>query len=87
MRRLSSTVRSTIVPRPCGTCAMPAAAICSGRRPMIECPAKFAAPVPSIIPEMARSVVVLPAPFAPRMTTTSPTSTEKSIPCSTRTAP
>ena len=44
-------------------------------------------PAASIIPESARSVVVLPAPFAPRITTTSPSSTEKSSPCSTRTAP
>ena len=40
-------------------------------------------PCVSIIPETARSVVVLPAPLAPRITTTSPSSTWKSSPCST----
>ena len=38
------------------------------------------APRAGIMPDSARSVVVLPAPLAPRITTTSPSSTVKSTP-------
>ena len=37
--------------------------------------------------KMARSVVVLPAPFAPRSDTTSPSSTASETPCRARIAP
>jgi hypothetical protein len=36
---------------------------------------------------MARSVVVLPAPFAPRIATKSPSSTLSVTPCSARISP
>ena len=38
-------------------------------------PSNSIAPVRGIMPEMARIVVVLPAPLAPRITTTSPSCT------------
>src|SRR5207237_1597476 len=38
---------------------------------------------PWIMPEIARSVVVLPAPLAPRIATISPSSTARSTSCST----
>ena len=68
MRRFSSTVRSVIVPRPWGTWAMPGrddlvgvlAQRSTGRR-------SVTAPRAGIIPQIARSVVVLPAPLAPRI--------------------
>ncbi len=39
------------------------------------------------MPEIARIVVVLPAPLAPRITTISPSFTSRSMPCSTSTGP
>src|SRR5580692_9016008 len=44
-------------------------------------------PVVRTIPQIARSVVVLPAPLAPSSAVTPPSSTEKSMPCSTRVSP
>ena len=68
------TVRSTNVPRPSGTCAMPARAAASG--PPFSClPSSSIAPLRETMPEIARSVVVFPAPFAPRTATTSPSPT------------
>ena len=54
---------------PCGTCAMPARATFSGLVPSIERPSNRNDPRAGIMPDSARSVVVLPAPFAPRITT------------------
>src|SRR5277367_3959532 len=44
-------------------------------------------PVVRTIPQIARSVVVLPAPLAPSSAVTPPASTAKSMPCSTRVSP
>jgi hypothetical protein len=66
---------------------MPARAICSGLAPMIDSPANPMLPRAWIMPDSARNVVVLPAPFAPRITTTSPSATVKSMPYSTCTGP
>ena len=63
--------------------ARPARASC----PSIDSPSNVNAPRAGIIPDSARNVVVLPAPFAPRITTTSPSSTVKSTPYSTCTGP
>ena len=85
--RLSSTVSSGNVPRPCGTWAMPIRTMSAGSLPTSSWPLKRNEPRVSIIPDSARRVVVLPAPFAPRMTTTSPSFTSKSRPRSTSTGP
>ena len=55
--------------------------------PASSLPSSTIEPVVDTIWQMARSVVVLPAPLAPRMTTTSPRSTVKSTPWSTSTLP
>jgi hypothetical protein len=39
------------------------------------------------VPEIARSVVVLPAPFAPSSETACPSSTDRDTPCSARIGP
>ena len=57
-------VSSANVPRPSGTCAIPSRATASGRaRQRLAVEADLA--VARTVPEIARSVVVLPAPFAP----------------------
>src|SRR5690349_12160956 len=80
-RRFSSTDSCANVPRPSGTWAMPARATASGCRGS-RSPAKTMSPLVRTVAEMARSVVVLPAPFAPSTATISPSPTERSIPCS-----
>ena len=66
---------------------MPARATFSGLLPNSERPSNRNDPRAGIMPDSARSVVVLPAPFAPRITTASPSSTVKSTPYSTCTGP
>ena len=62
-----------------GTCAIPIRA-----RPLIDVPARSRPPnamlpaIGSTMPETARRVVVLPAPFAPSSATTSPSPTLRS---------
>ncbi len=75
------------MPRPCGTWATPRRTMSSGDLPPTAVPSIATTPLVGIIPLMARIVVVLPAPFAPRMTTTSPGATENDIPRSTCTGP
>src|SRR5438093_10139767 len=70
------------MPRPSGTCAMPSRAIDSGDRRAIGLPAKRMSPRVPTVPEIARSVVVLPAPLAPRMATAWPSPTLSETPCS-----
>ena len=78
-----------------GTCPGPGArGRCRGARcSVVDCLGRCSSPSNVIDPsvatiwQIARSVVVLPAPLAPRMTTTSPRSTVKSTPCSTSTGP
>ncbi len=87
MRRLSSTVSSGNVPRPWGTWAMPARTIESADALVIGVPSNVIAPLRGIVPEIARIVVVLPAPLAPSTTTISASSTVKSRSWSTLTWP
>src|SRR5207302_3446385 len=71
----SVTVRSPNAPRPSGTCAMPTRTIDSGERRAIDFPAKRTSPLLRTVFEIARNVVVLPAPFEPSTATTSASST------------
>ena len=80
-RRLSMTLRPEKVPRPSGTCATPMRAISSGFLPQMSSPNSDISPLVWIIPQIARNVVVLPAPLAPRRAVTWPPGTSKSIPC------
>src|SRR5665647_1329859 len=82
-RRLSRTVRSPSVPRPSGTWAIPIRAILSGLMPRMSVPSKRIRPVAGTMPLIARSVVVLPAPLAPRIPAASLTPRWKETPCST----
>ena len=85
-RRFSVTVSSTKVPRPSGTCAMPARAAASG--PPLSASRRARSSRSGVtVPEIARSVVVLPAPFAPSTATTSPSPTVSETPRSACTGP
>ena len=53
------------VPRPCGTCAMPRRTTFSVDLPESDLPSNSIAPVERTMLQIARSVVVLPAPLAP----------------------
>ena len=77
MRRLSSTLSSGNVPRPWGTWAIPARTMASADESTIDWPANVTFPERWIVPEIARIVVVFPAPLAPSTTTISPSSTGK----------
>ena len=64
--------------------AAPSTPVCAGR----PCsPSSSTSPLVLTVPEIARSVVVLPAPFAPRIATKSPSSTLSETPCSARISP
>src|SRR5919112_3208047 len=86
-RRFSRTVRSPRVPRPSGTWAMPRAATWSVRMPRMSLPSKTMRPPARTVPLIARRVVVLPAPFAPRMPTAPLSGTLSDTPSSTCTGP
>ena len=64
-RRFSRTVRSVSVPRPSGTWAIPAASTASGELRGDALAGEDDPPLRRTVPEIARRVVVLPAPFAP----------------------
>src|ERR1019366_8027008 len=83
----SSTVSSMNVPRPSGTCATPRRTTSSVAMPLIDSPPRISSPCVRTMPQIARNVVVLPAPLAPRSAVTPPSSTEKSMPCSTFVSP
>src|SRR5439155_5893348 len=85
-RRFSRTDSSAKVPRPSGTCAIPRRATASGARGS-RSPAKTSSPLRRTVPEIARSVVVFPAPFAPSTATSSPSSTSSETPWSALTGP
>ena len=78
---------SAKVPRPSGTCATPSFATASGPCRASFLPLNEIVPVRRTVPEIARSVVVLPAPFAPRTVTIWPSSTASETPWSARTWP
>ena len=62
----SFTVRPGKTRRPSGTCEMPSRTIASGPRPAIDLPSNRISPAAGLAsPEIARSVVDLPAPLAP----------------------
>ena len=83
-RSVSSTPRLGKMPRPSGTCSRPRRVIRSAGWPVMSSPPNRTQPaMAGIIPEMARSVVVLPAPFAPSRATISPSSTSRSMPNTT----
>src|SRR4051812_8834455 len=86
-RRFSRTVRSPSVPRPSGTWAIPRAATWSGRMPRMSLPSNTMRPPARTVPLIARRVVVLPAPFAPRMPTAPLSGTLSDTPSSTCTGP
>src|SRR5271157_5755021 len=75
------------VPRPSGTCAMPRRTMVSVATPSMRAPANCSEPSVRIMPQMARNVVVLPAPLAPSSAVTPPSSTTKSRPCKTLVSP
>jgi hypothetical protein len=66
---------------------MPSRAIASVDLPLRLAPSKRMLPRVLTIPEMARRVVVLPAPLGPSSAATSPCSTRRLMPCSARTGP
>src|ERR1700722_8630568 len=83
----SSTVSSMNVPRPSGTCATPRRTTSSVAMPLIASPPRMISPCVRTMPQIARRVVVLPAPLAPRSAVTPPSSTTKSMPCRTFVSP
>ncbi len=77
------TVRLSNTRRPSGTSAMPSATTCWALKGMMSRPMKLMAPEAVLTsPEMARSVVDLPAPLAPIRVTICPCSTSKEMPFS-----
>ncbi len=70
------------MPRPSGACAMPSRTTSSVARDSSDWPSKRIAPEVRTMREIARSVVVLPAPLAPRMVVMPPAAMEKLTPCS-----
>ena len=66
---------------------MPSAAVLSGPSRPSERPAKRISPLRLTVFEIARRVVVLPAPLAPSTATISPSSTESETPCRAFTCP
>ncbi len=69
------------MPRPSGACAMPrATSSCEASRVTSSPRKRRAPPEGRSIFEIARRVVVLPAPFAPMSATTSPAGTSSVIP-------
>src|SRR5215211_5224751 len=82
MSRFSSTVMPGKMPRPSGAWQMPRMTRRSGRSRVRSLPLKRIFPeATGRRPEMARMVVVLPAPLAPMSATTSPSSTCRVMPC------
>ena len=68
------------MPRPCGTWTTPSRAIFSGGLPFSDSPSSRISPeISGNIPDSARNVVVLPAPFAPSSATISPSLTSRSM--------
>ena len=86
--RFSPTVRLRKIPRPSGACAIPRATSAWDGSCVTSSPRNRIVPADGrSILEMARRVVVLPAPFAPMSATTSPAGTSREIPRSASIAP
>src|SRR5262245_42161015 len=62
---------------------MPRRTMSSVERPSMRRPSKRTSPLVLTMPHTARSVVVFPAPLAPRIVVMPPASTAKATPCST----
>src|SRR6266545_2514208 len=74
--------------RPSGHCAMPEASTACAGRPSRRSPRKLMRPARGCrSPEIVRTVVLFPAPLAPRRQTSSPDATVRETPWSTSTAP
>ncbi len=87
-RRFSSTVSSAMTPRPSGTWARPIRAMFSVATPVSRTSSRKTSPVLGVTrPEIVRSNVVLPAPFAPSTAVISPVGASKETSRSARTAP
>ena len=79
--RFSWTVRFAKIPRPSGTWAIPASTMLCGARVVSSVSRSLIDPVVCFTsPEIALSVVDLPAPFAPIKVTICPSSTSMEIP-------
>ena len=85
--RFSSTVMVVKVPRPCGTWAMPSRTMFSVERSVSGVPSNSIEPVERTMLQIARSVVVLPAPLAPSSVVRLPSLSAKLRPCSACTWP
>src|SRR6266511_2439926 len=86
--RFSCTVMPGKMPRPSGAWLMPRTTRRSARSFVMSSPAKRMRPdATGRMPEIARIVVDLPAPFAPIRATTSPSSTWRLMPCRARIRP
>ena len=77
MRRFSSTVSVVKVPRPSGTWAMRSRTTSSVGMPLMSLPSKRTRPSRRTMLQIARSVVVLPAPLAPSSVVMPPVSISK----------
>ena len=69
------------MPRPSGACAMPSCTTSSVALRSSASPSKRIVPAVRTIREIARNVVVLPAPFAPRIVVIPPFTMPKLTPC------
>ena len=86
--RFSFTVRFKKMPRPSGAWASPRATMSCGMRRVSSSPLKRTEPaLGRSMREMARRVVVLPAPFAPMSATTLPSGTSSETPRSASMTP
>ena len=86
--RLSVTDMVAKTRRPSGECASPSLAMVKDSMPSVRWPFKLISPaVGLIMPEIARMVVVLPAPLEPISVTTLPLGTSIEMPCRTCTLP
>ena len=84
----SFTVRPGKIRRPSGTWEMPSRTMVSGPSPAIDLPSNRISPAAGLAsPEIARSVVDLPAPLAPSKVTTCPSSTLSETPRSASISP
>jgi hypothetical protein len=87
-RRFSSTVNSSMIPRPSGTWATPRRATFSTAWPSSSSPSKRTEPERDLTrPLMVRSSVVLPAPLAPSTAVMAPGWAENDTERSALTAP
>ena len=85
---MSSVVRGAKTFLPSGECASPSRAIFAAPRPCTATPSSHTSPrLGATRPEMARMVVVLPAPFAPMSATTVPLFTSSEVPARTSERP